>query len=60
VTHGGLAADMTSASIAEALRTLYHQGSSAIRAGGLPPATAEAFAETLLGVGSDGLLPRRV
>ncbi|HEX3336886.1 MAG TPA: hypothetical protein VHS54_10535 [Jatrophihabitans sp.] len=60
VTHGGLAADMTAASIAEALRTLYRQGSAAVRAGGLPPATAEAFAETLLGVGADGRLPRRV
>jgi hypothetical protein len=50
VTHGGLAAAMTAESIAAALRVLYVQGGSAIRAGGVAPATGEGFAAALLGV----------
>jgi len=50
VTHGGLAADMTPASIADALRELFVDGARNIRTDALPPATGEAFAETLLGV----------
>ena len=49
VTHGGLAAQMTVGSLANALRKLYGWDASAVGAAGLPPATAEAFAETLLG-----------
>jgi hypothetical protein len=58
VTHGGLAADMTAESIAQALRELYEWDVSRVGGADLPAATAEAFAERLLGVGPDGRLPR--
>jgi hypothetical protein len=51
VTRGGLAARMTPGSVADALRALYGWDATAIGTAGLPPATAEAFAETLLGAG---------
>jgi hypothetical protein len=57
VTGGGLAAEMTTQSVAAALRRLYAEGAATIRDRAVPPATAEKFAETLLGVGADGLLP---
>jgi hypothetical protein len=56
VTQGGLAAQMDAPSIAAALRRLYTWDISAVGSDRLPPATAEAFAETLLGVGPGGLL----
>jgi hypothetical protein len=63
VTGGGLAAELTADSVAAALRRLYEQGNAGIRADRLPPATFEAFAERLLGVGPDrrrhGRLPSR-
>ncbi|HEV7193738.1 MAG TPA: hypothetical protein VGN35_11105 [Jatrophihabitantaceae bacterium] len=49
VTRAGIAADMSSASIADALRGLYGKDLTALGAE-VVPATREAFAETLLGV----------
>lgn len=49
VTRAGLAAEMTSTSIADALRTLYGKSLAELGAD-VVPATREEFAETLLGV----------
>jgi hypothetical protein len=57
VTHGGLATDMTAPAVAAALRELYTWEPGRVSTDGLPPATAETFAETLLGVRPDGRLP---
>lgn len=57
VTRGGVAAEMTPDSIAGALRELYRWAPGRVSTDGLPPATAERFAETLLGVRPDGRLP---
>ena len=57
VTRAGLAADMTVDSIAAALRELYRWPPDAVGASGIPLPTTDAFAERLLGVGPDGLLP---
>ena len=59
VTHGGLAADMTVPSIADALRRLYAEGGALIRADVLPAATGETFARALLGVDADGRVTTR-
>ena len=56
VTQGGIAADMTAPSIADALRRLYVDGAAMIRADALPPATGETFAAALLGVDERGQL----
>jgi hypothetical protein len=50
VTRAGIAADMTAASIADALGRLYGKDLAALGAD-VVPATREEFAETLLGVG---------
>jgi hypothetical protein len=49
VTGGGLAAELTADSVADALRTLYRDGAAMLRDNAVPPATREAFAERLLG-----------
>jgi glycosyltransferase involved in cell wall biosynthesis len=54
VTNGGLAADMTEESIAQALRRLYADGGAMLKENAVPPATREAFAERLLGVPTTG------
>jgi hypothetical protein len=50
ITGGGLAAELTAASVAAALRRLYAGGGPLSRADALPPATREEFAARLLGV----------
>ena len=57
VTRGGLATDMTAPAVAAGLRELYTWEPGRVSTDGLPPATAETFAETLLGVRPDGRLP---
>lgn len=58
VTRAGRAAAMTETSIAAAIRAEFADP-TAVSAAGLPAATTELFAETLLGVGPDGLVPPR-
>jgi hypothetical protein len=57
VTKGGLATEMTAPAVAAALRDLYTWELGRVGPDALPPATAETFAETLLGVRPDGRLP---
>lgn len=57
VTGGGLATEMTAPAVAEALRELFTWDAGRVGTEGLPPATPETFAETLLGVRPDGRLP---
>lgn len=57
VTNGGLASEMTAPAVAAALRDLLTWPLGRVSTDGLPPATAETFAETLLGVRPDGKLP---
>jgi hypothetical protein len=57
VTHGGVATDMTAAAVAAGLRELYTWAPGRVSTDGLPPATAETFSATLLGVRADGRLP---
>jgi hypothetical protein len=57
VTRAGLAAEMTPESIADALRELYEWAPDTVGSTGVPLPTTDAFAERLLGVGPDGLLP---
>ncbi|MDT4940818.1 MAG: hypothetical protein QOJ34_907, partial [Pseudonocardiales bacterium] len=59
VTKAGLATDMTAGSVAAALRRLYEWAPGRVNTDALPPATTEAFAETLLGVQPGGRLPGR-
>ena len=56
-TKGGLAADMTAPAVAAALRELYTWEPGRVSTEGLPPATTEVFAQTLLGTRPDGRLP---
>ena len=49
VTKGGLATEMTAPAVAAALRELYTWPPGRVNTDALPPATAEAFAENLLG-----------
>jgi hypothetical protein len=57
VTDGGLATGMTAPEVSAGLRELYTWEPGRVGTDGLPPATAETFAETLLGVHRDGRLP---
>jgi hypothetical protein len=57
VTRAGLAAEMAPDSIAAALRELYEWAPDAVGSAGVALPTTDAFAERLLGVGPDGLLP---
>jgi hypothetical protein len=57
VTRGGLATAMTAPAVATGLRELYTWEPGRVSTDRLPPATAETFAETLLGVRADGRLP---
>lgn len=49
VTGGGIAAELSSESVAAALRRLYAEGGAMLRANAVPPATREEFAQRLLG-----------
>jgi hypothetical protein len=57
IAGSGVAAQLTAESVAAALRRLFAGDAPMPRAGAVPPATREQFAERLLGVGADGLLP---
>jgi hypothetical protein len=51
VTGGGLSAELTASSVAAALSRIYTDGAAMLREDAVPPATREAFAERLLGIG---------
>jgi hypothetical protein len=57
VTKGGVATEMSAPAVAAGLRELYGWPPGRVSTAGLPPATPETFAATLLGVGPHGRLP---
>ncbi len=59
-TQGGVAADLTVAGIAAALRTIEARGDWGVRADAAPPATADTFAAQLLGTRADGTALRQL